>query len=156
VWGSGPRDVWAVGSAEPNVLIFHWDGSTWSASPSAMQVPGSLDDVWGSGPNDVWAVGQVDTFTSSGSDWETGNLHGLLLHWDGTTWSRVVVPGGERGLLTGVWGTGPHDVWVTRNVNGDKDNIYGLQHWDGSAWSPVEATKGRTYRGVWASGPNDV
>jgi hypothetical protein len=71
VWGSGPNDVWAVGSKG---TIVHWDGSTWSPSPSGTTE--QLFDVWGSGPNDVWVIGR----------------NGTLLHWDGAVWSRRFIP----------------------------------------------------------------
>jgi hypothetical protein len=51
VWGTGPRDVWAVGDAG---VIIHWDGSSWSRVASGVST--ALVRVAGSGPNDVWTL----------------------------------------------------------------------------------------------------
>jgi hypothetical protein len=71
LWGSGPNDIWAVGSEG---AIIHWNGSAWSSSASG--TTGQLFDVWGSGPSDVWVVGR----------------EGILLHWDGSAWSPRSIP----------------------------------------------------------------
>ncbi len=71
VWGSGPNDVYAVGTG---YTTWHWDGSAWTALPG---VPGG-QLITGSGPNDVWLAPAV----GSG-----------LLHFDGTTWSPVARDG---------------------------------------------------------------
>ena len=61
VWGSGPGDVYAVGST-----ILHYDGTTWS--PMVSGTSNWLHDVWGSSATDVLAVGE----------------YGTILHQDGT------------------------------------------------------------------------
>ena len=55
VWGSGPNDVFAVGSR--NELIVHSsnDGASWQAQHSANTQ--FFTGVWGSGPDDVFVVG---------------------------------------------------------------------------------------------------
>ena len=56
VWGSGPKDIGAVGDTG---TILHYDGTAFT--PSTVQLPlgrkPNLRGVWGSGPNDVWIVG---------------------------------------------------------------------------------------------------
>jgi hypothetical protein len=64
VWGSGPADVFAVGSG----VIVHYDGQSWQ--PMASGTTALLKGVWGSGPADVFAVG----------------YDGTLLHYDGVGW----------------------------------------------------------------------
>jgi photosystem II stability/assembly factor-like uncharacterized protein len=58
----------------------------------------NLHAVWGTSSSDVWVVGDG----------------ACVLHWDGTTWSRVKVTGlGERRPdLFAVWAPGPGHVWV--------------------------------------------
>jgi hypothetical protein len=143
VWGSGPRDVWAVGAAG---TIRHWDGSSWSGTKSGTAK--DLFGVWGSGPNDVWAVGAA----------------GTILHWNGCAWSASASDLLLTTAVNDVWGSGPGDVWA---VGAE------IQHWDGSAWSNLGwAFPGTTAGGshgtdrndvfpqilysVWGSGPNDV
>jgi hypothetical protein len=58
--GTASKDVWAVGEVG---TILHWDGTSWSESPSGTNE--DLADVWGSGAHDVWAVG----------------YSGNILHW---------------------------------------------------------------------------
>ena len=53
----------------------------------------TLRDVWGSSANNVWAVGDS----------------GVVLHYDGTSWSRVA--SGTMMVLTAVHGTAANDVW---------------------------------------------
>ncbi len=52
-----------------------------------------LEGVWGTASDDVWAAGQ----------------NGILLHWDGTSWSRVTV---TSNWLKGITGDEFGDVWV--------------------------------------------
>ncbi len=87
VWGSGPRDVWAVGYDGRAV---HWDGTTWIQTDTGTTQ--ALWSVWGSSAQDVWAVGDT------------------MLHWDGSRWQEVAPrPRYWTHLVTG---TGPHNVWV--------------------------------------------
>lgn len=62
VWPSGPRDVWAVGTAG---LIQHGDGQFFETEPSPTTT--DLLAVWGSGPMNIWA----------------GGGSGMMLHYTG-------------------------------------------------------------------------
>ena len=145
--------------------------SCWVAGTiCAKTVTGFLPGVWGSGPSDVWVDGEG----------------GIVLHWNGTTWTAV--PSGTTEFLSVPWGTGPDDVWVvgsagtiihwngsawSASASGTTDPLFGvwgsraddvwavgergtILHWDGSIWSPVAS--GTSYRlwRVWGTGPNDV
>jgi hypothetical protein len=49
VWGSGPKDVWAVGVEKTGeaASVLHWDGASWSRDTSAVLVrPIRLRAVW--------------------------------------------------------------------------------------------------------------
>jgi hypothetical protein len=85
LWGSGPKDIWAVGYA-----IFHFDGTSWKTTPSTA----TLNAVWGSAKNDVYAVGS----------------RGTLLHFDGTKWKPE--DSGTANDLYGVWGSSADHVFV--------------------------------------------
>jgi hypothetical protein len=102
VHGLSSSDVWAVGqiidqTVTPNVqriLIFHYNGSAWSAVsglstlvPPVASVQQVLYDVYAYASNDVWAVG-TEGYQSGVSD---GTL--LALHYDGSSWSRVTITG---------------------------------------------------------------
>jgi len=148
VWGSGPNDVWAVGtigdfstSAE---LIEHFDGTAWSRIQLGLApADRSLEAVWGSGPNDVWAVG-------ARSEGRMGE-RALILHWDGERWSEVDTA--SMPPLRAVTGRGPNDVAVA-GIDGT------VWRWNGAGWtssstgipgSRVEALS-FTERALWAVG----
>jgi hypothetical protein len=151
-WGSGPNDVFAVGTAG---TIVRWDGTTWS--PMSSGTTADLESVWGTGPNDVFAVGGA---------FMTGPASGTILHWDGKTWSPMSPPASNVGGYLGVWGSGPSDVYAVGSQ---------ISHWDGMSWSaiglgpsgPSAPPSGPApppggpglptgYRAVWGSGRDDV
>jgi hypothetical protein len=49
-WGSGARDVWAVGT---NTLA-HWNGTAWKQEKPELIAGAYNTGIWGSGPNDVF------------------------------------------------------------------------------------------------------
>jgi hypothetical protein len=153
-------------------------GDNGSAGVGAIAASG-YNAIWGSSADDLFAVGPG------------------VVHWDGTAWTTMDAPApgtpGASGSSddspptpppggvpfpqpgagwTGVWGSGPKDLWV---VGGHK-----LAHWDGSNWSTwwltffgemptffrgasgTEADAGPadptpwTFLGVWGTGPSDV
>jgi hypothetical protein len=92
MWGSGPNDVWCVGTGSGATgASYHWDGTSWTEVP--VPTTGWVYDVWGFAPDNVWAVG------TSG-----------CLHWDGTSWSDVPLP--TTRFLYGIWGANPSDIWA--------------------------------------------
>jgi hypothetical protein len=82
-------DAWAAGYVEPangygaRTLILHWNGTTWSReqSPDPSLVLNVPRSVSADSPTDAWAVGVYDTNRD-----QLGRT--LILHWNGTTWSR--------------------------------------------------------------------
>ena len=148
--GTGPNDVWAVGSYIPQItgndsLILHWNGSSWSVVPSPEPYPDTdsqLHGVTALAENDAWAVGYV---------WNPqGYAETLIMHWDGSSWTRVpspsmTNPGGNYqsvyyNYLTGVSAVSPDDIWAVgyyRNYWGDLHQSLAL-HWDGSEWTLAE------------------
>ncbi len=167
VWGTGPNDVWIVGSAG---TILRWNGSTWSTVASATSEWLSVPS--GNGPDDVWIVGTGGTilrwdgsrlsavasgttqalfgvWTSGPSDaWAVG-ASGTILHWDGSVWSAV--PSGTSYRLWRVWGSGPDDVWAVGNSDVTGSGI--IVHWNGSTWSPAVDAPAAALIGVWGLDP---
>ncbi|MFK7986418.1 MAG: WD40/YVTN/BNR-like repeat-containing protein [Sandaracinaceae bacterium] len=138
VWGAAADDVWAVGGsarfpsmAEPTVI--HYDGSSWSVVElPALERTGvaAYFKVWGSSANDVYVVGDA----------------GVVLHWDGTTWTELFV--GATDDLVALWGTGPDNIVA---VGGRGNGI--VSHWDGSEWRSVNLSPLRGLNGVWMRDP---
>jgi hypothetical protein len=106
---------------------------------------------------DAWTVGAYRDVPPTWQTPPTGTLGGpapperttpLVEHWDGRSWTQVVVPNQDlvdSGLVVNgapwqVGGTsfeavsasGPDDVWV---VGGGQAPV--IEHWDGSTWSYV-------------------
>jgi hypothetical protein len=89
---SSPRNAWAVGNSwsgsAARTLVLRWNGTRWSRVPSpnpdrALDV-NDLTGVTVISANDAWAVGYYET--------PQIEITPLLLHWNGTRWSREPAP----------------------------------------------------------------
>jgi hypothetical protein len=109
--------------------------------------------LWVNGPNDVWIGG--------GTDYEGSTMDpSLLVHWDGTAWTRVPV---ALWLVDDIWAASPDDVWV---VNAGIQATSGMPlmfHYDGTTMNKVSVDGlshptllsnlwGRSTADVWAGG----
>jgi len=139
LWGSGANDVWAVGTrtvANPAggtlglAIIVHWDGTAWSIQDESLGNDVQLAWIHGSGPSDVWAVG----------------AGAATLHFNGTTWQQVAVPGVSGNTYLGrVYVVGPGDAWAI-----DQLERTGAIHWDGTTWSRVDTGSSGDLHDVYA------
>lgn len=134
VWGTGPKDVWAVGSA-----IFHWNGDAWLRTLSGKRTK-HLRGVWAGSRDNAWAVGD----------------EGTALRWDGVEWLET---DSNTRQLYGVWGS-KSDVWavgrkgaiirwadnhwspVSSGIGGTLMSVWGLNEaaHDGHVWAVGEGT----------------
>jgi hypothetical protein len=119
------NEIWAVGAAGDgdslpcqHSQIMRWSGSQWQHIPAA-----ALNCYWHSlyaveaiAPNDVWAGGEYE---------DANGYHGLALHYNGSGWTQIPVPGG----ITDFHAFASDDVYA---VGGN------VMHWDGDVWSVVE------------------
>lgn len=102
VWGASPDDVWAVGGfAGRDAFAWHWDGAAWDVIDLPDNLPRTTEGeipalfkVWGRSTDDVWMAGGL----------------GLVLHWDGTSLTRVM--SGTSGDLFTITGTDAEVVVV--------------------------------------------
>jgi hypothetical protein len=146
VSGVSPTDAWAVGylpdstCALAATLILHWNGTAWSRvkSPDPGAACNYLTSVSAISPASAWAVGQSCAFA-------VNTCHTLILHWNGTAWSKVASPNpGAGGFdpLTGVSADSPTDAWAVgyycTTSSGATRNTLTL-HWNGTAWSRVKS-----------------
>ena len=185
VWGSGPHDVWAVGSG----VTYHWDGQRWTSAAlaSAQASPPHgvrLQSVWGTDPTNVWTVGNPLEFRHwDGRTWKhlppNGGIHafglwgssaedvwavgattkGGVFHWDGADWTwQLVGSSAGTSYLNAIWGSGANDVWaVGGGVDGDVGPVEAHAfHWDGGSWTPRPTGLRSPLQSVWGSGPMDV
>jgi len=154
VWGSSATDVFTVG--EPGGQfesgIFHFDGQTWTTQSTQTGV--TLYGIWGSGPTDVFAVGS--------SPLGTLGYNGVLLHFDGSTWSQTTPPplgndGTTETSYYAVWGSSSTDVFAAGESNNGFSQAR-IAHFDGTAWSDMvlPARDDRVLADVFGTSGQDV
>ncbi|HMA36439.1 MAG TPA: hypothetical protein VKY74_18425, partial [Chloroflexia bacterium] len=165
----GPADAWAVGASATRpqtALIQRWDGARWQTLPAPNAGPGDnrLAAVVATGPADAWAAG---SYTNG-----PAGRRALLVHWDGTVWSRVPEPGDlptdpqtvsdtdpqTVSELLGLAATGPDDVWAVGTIH--PANYSGREslilHWDGRQWRRVASPPAGALQAVAAAGPQSA
>ncbi len=137
-------DGWAVGYGDNSLgegltLVLHWDGTAWTQVPSpsfGLRNGGSqLLAVSALTGSNAWASGLFNT--------NGGGTGTLLLHWNGTSWTRVPSPSPRRGgptggsLLTGVDMVAPADVWAAGETFSGSTGLRRtlLLHWNGTTWT---------------------
>ncbi|MBM4353085.1 MAG: hypothetical protein FJ109_04700 [Deltaproteobacteria bacterium] len=135
---TGWKGVWATGKERFVVgeygKVLRDDGSGWKKMDAMVET--SLLDVYGFGPKDVWAVGEGKT----------------AVHYDGTKWTRVKVPGPAESVLSNIWGPAPDDLYVTAQL---EDFGY-LLHWDGKGFQIALAEAKVTLRDVHGTGDDNI
>jgi hypothetical protein len=138
-----PADAWAVGGScattcdIQKTVILHWKGTAWSkvASPSPGPAINGLSAVTALSPADAWAVGDYCIRSACGA------RNTLILHWNGTAWTRVPSPSpsprGTGNALSGVGAVSANDAWAVGTyvdtTTGHNDTL--MLHWNGTAWS---------------------
>lgn len=155
-------DVWAVGSsnqgsATPQTLTEHWNGSNWSviASPNPGPTFNKLLAVTAISSSNVWAVGYYQT--------NSGSVQTLVERWNGSVWSVVTSANSSSpaNQLFGVTAVSANDVWAVGSSQPNNNTTQSLaEHWNGSSWSVVASPNpGSTFtsfKGVAAVASNNV
>jgi len=130
IWGSGPTDIWAVGSVG---VYAHYNGSTWTGK--TLGVTGyDLQAVWGDLAGNLYVAATL-------------GMTGKVLKWDGSN------PTPKDAFVTtfrpmSIWGSGPKDIWAV----GSKGKA---AHFDGLAWQEQPAAA-LTLNAIWGSGPQQI
>jgi hypothetical protein len=136
------RDAWAVGDYSRRLgrfyrtLILHWDGTAWQRVPGPNPGGPSRSDVLHGvavlSSRDAWAVGSSNTGTAGRT---------LVVHWNGSAWTRVPSPnpGGpsRSNVLDGVTALSPSDAWAVGSYATGTTTRTLILHWNGSAWARV-------------------
>jgi hypothetical protein len=161
-------NAWLVGShctsgcttATPakTTLVMHWNGTAWSrvASPGAAGMNSRLAAVSASSAGNAWAAGNACSTTIQ-------SCVPLMLHWNGTTWSKVASPAiGDDDTLAAVQTTSATDAWAVGDACTTACHVPLVMHWNGRSWSAatLPATNitglfgvtGTTTSDVWAVG----
>jgi hypothetical protein len=180
IHGSGPQDVWAVGSE-----IVHWDGTRWTLV-EPFQLEQAFFSVWVAAPNEpvvglrgaiqrrmngTWVrtpLAEQDALVPIGALWGgEGELwaaeafgNAKAYHYDGRgVWSEFYIP-----LTSGVdfWGSSPGDVWLVGGFweGGHRDWV---RHFSNGAVSNDLVSPFKNDNdsyggmdGIWGSGPLDI
>jgi hypothetical protein len=160
-WVSGPNDIWTV-----NDKLCHFDGTTWTVVDfydpkypieglSGMSLFGLPGELWMA---DGGAIARLNLSTHNATVWrfldtsQYGYLHavwglasndlyavadkGMILHFDGSTWSKMKVPGSNN--LQRIWGTADNNIWAAgyNYQNGESE----VWHYTGSYWTTDNIT----------------
>jgi len=127
--GSGPDNVWAVGSDPASggiarIVAFRWNGKAWrSVRMPHPRIPiGGTPVIDVAGRRNVWIVA-ILAHTAPGHSY----IHAL--HWDGRSWHMISPPVSARASFP-IIADGGHGLW------------FGVRaHWTGHRWvSPVQGT----------------
>ena len=139
----GAGNIWAVGERETagNIqpLTLHWNGSKWKV----VSTPTQGDPPFGSflvgvtiDSQQAWAVGN----TTVGSA-----FRGLVLHWNGSKWTRANLPSFPNGtVIEAVEAISPRNAWAVGEENGK--NL--VLHWNGRSWKKVQVQNPGTLENI--------
>lgn len=139
---ASPQDVWLGGDYDKlgnpqakGIVTEHWDGHHWQIKTAP--VPADVGAAGIAGTAGFLGIAAVTPTDAWGVGWSigTGNLNGLLEHWNGTTWTRVAAPDAAQiSILYGVSALAPNDVWAVGNTFAGQPV---LMHYDGHGWTHV-------------------
>jgi hypothetical protein len=135
--GTGSTSIIAsvIGVSSSITISVTSDTYSWTLDQPAEG--GMFTGLWASSSRDIIAVGENRSAAGS-------NAKSVLRHFDGTAWSRTVVPFRVRD----VWGSATEDVWLVGA---------GIWHWsNGVSLEAVSLPAGESYEAVWGSSKNDV
>ena len=128
----GARSQPAAARTTPGSASSGWRVVYQSTSKTSNQ----LYSVAAVSPADAWAVG-----ASAGSGGSADRP--LVLHWNGTSWKPVAVPGLSGFYLPAVAASSASDVWLfAASANGGSPKAV---RWNGSQWATIALPAGSYY-----------
>jgi hypothetical protein len=161
-WRVGPDEAWqwirnTYSSAPASYVPYHLEGGTWKAVPSPLDtLSGTPVATWGATRSDLWVGGSVSRQVPPEGDASAATTASdpLLLHWDGSIWTRVELPiasgNGTRGVAS-IWGSAANDVWAVGQTDASADTW----HFDGERWTEVPVAGPKSFKLVWGTCASD-
>jgi hypothetical protein len=135
VTATSAANAWAIDNRRHgNAELWHWNGRRWSrvAAPVIKGQTYSLGGVAATSARNAWAVGT--SFVPA-----TVTVRTVILHWNGTKWSRTPSPNPPapdgNGLLA-VSASSPDSAWAVGTSTAGPSLT---EHWNGSSWRAVPA-----------------
>jgi hypothetical protein len=139
------EELWAVGMYQTYdgqnwPLILRYQGSTWSVLPTSESVSPCTDGniLWGG--NGLAAASVVSATDAWAVGWGCYGYETLIMHWNGSTWSRVASPNpvsGGQNELRGVVAIAANDVWAVGSTFDGAGAGALIEHWDGLRWTAL-------------------
>lgn len=142
-------DVWAVGERAFAPFVKHFDGTSWKVMHTGLSA-GRLSDVLEVAPDNVWAVGQTSDVAPS---------QGIIVHWDGASWTQMPSPGDRYAYnqLLRVTATSAHGVYATGWTGPAPSGEYlqVVERWNGKVWKVDTSAPLQTATAVSGASPTD-
>ena len=123
MWGTSANDIWFWGYnwADPrDYFLMRWNGSTLTMSSLPLYSSRAFwgFKMWGSDDSNVYLVGKEYDYNDQGNP---NKEHGAIIHWDGSSWAKIVVPQQVQAFLS-IHGSSSCDVMA---VGYDRAQISG-------------------------------
>jgi len=134
----GYTKVPAGGSTDSvgGALIERWNGAKWSIVASPSPAPklrrAVLRAVSCSSATDCNAVGDYTSISNQGGDVQ----HLLAMHWNGSVWSIVTIPGPATMLLSGISCPSATNCFA---VGYTEEGLPVVNRWDGGQWTSASS-----------------
>jgi hypothetical protein len=112
VAATSATDVWAAGDVSNSkglqTLTLRWNGTAWrrepSPNPAGSGSNNSLTSVTATSAANTWAAGYI---------YNGASYQSLILHWNGTTWTRSASPNpGAGGDPSSIAASAPATIWA--------------------------------------------
>ncbi|MBB4772759.1 hypothetical protein [Actinomadura livida] len=132
--------------------ILRWTGSGWVDPQVPLPPSSSITAVDVRSKNDVWLAG---TTSSAGT-----SVTGLVMHWNGTSWKRIDVPGNMgvpayQGTLHRIVVNSPTNVYVLR-VRQNAQITNAILRYDGTSWKTINTPLNAAGIGLSSDGGDGV
>src|SRR5262245_32335628 len=117
VWGTSSSDIYVVGgdaNQGDGPEVRHFDGTSWTRL-----MTGEAGDLW-------WVHG------FAGGPVYMGGSGGMILRYEGGTFTRMSTPGTET--IFGIWGASAGDVWAVGGQEGGAHGAFAWRLQGGDTW----------------------